>query len=113
MKLYYTIGKEYNLTRKADSFISDKLFRFLDNARQTNIRFLDVGCGTGNYTTKLSSMGLNFCGIDPSKKMLQIARTKSKEIEWKLGSAELIPYCNLTFEGIIAILTIHHWKNLK
>ena len=75
--------------------------------------FLDIGCGTGNYTIALNEMGVEFTGIDPSEEMLKTAKSKSEKINWLKGHVEKIPFSNQTFDGAIATLTIHHWPDLK
>ena len=75
--------------------------------------FLDVGCGTGNYTIALAEKGLIFSGLDPSEKMLGEAKSKAEKINWLLGNAEQIPVAHETFDGVIATLTIHHWDDLQ
>jgi ubiquinone/menaquinone biosynthesis C-methylase UbiE len=67
----------------------------------------------GNYTISLAGSGLKFWGIDPSEKMLRVAKTKSNQPTWLIGSAEKIPANNQTFNGAIAILTIHHWTSIE
>jgi len=112
MKIKYDeIGKEYNLTRKADSLLTENLIKFL--APKTEGIYLDIGCGTGNYTDKFHKRGFRFIGIDPSERMLKKAKNKNSEIDWRIGSAEntgLPPNC---VDGIIGSLTIHHWTNLS
>ena len=110
-KKYDKIGDEYNSTRFADEYLTEKLFQFL-NAQPNEIN-LDIGCGTGNYTVALANKNLNFIGIEPSEKMLEIAKSKSKKIDWRIGSAENIPAENEYFDNVIATLTIHHWTKLN
>ena len=105
------IGNDYNATRKADPFLVERLIHHLNP--QKGQKFLDIGCGTGNYTIKLHQKGLDFIGIDPSSKMLKIALSKSSDIDWQLGKVEKIPFENNSFDGAIATLTIHHWSNLQ
>jgi len=62
---YDRIGDNYNLTRKADTFISDRLFYHLNPDK--NKQYLDLGCGTGNYTIELFKKGVRIIGIDPSE----------------------------------------------
>lgn len=45
---------------------------------------LDLGCGTGNLTHKLISLG-NVTGMDLSVDMLSIANQKSNEVRWLEG----------------------------
>jgi len=108
--LYNTIGTGYNATRQADPFIAGKLYELL--SPKPGGLFLDVGCGTGNYTIALAEKWLDFTGVEPSKKMLETAAVRSLKINWLLGHAEHIPTDGNLFDGAIATLTIHHWKNL-
>ncbi len=108
---YDTIGTGYNSTRKADNYLTEQLLHHLKPTR--NGKYLDIGCGTGNYTIEIQKKGFHFMGIDPSKEMLEKAKRTNKEIEWKLGSAENTGLAKNTLDGIIGCLTIHHWTNLK
>lgn len=38
---------------------------------------LDLGCGTGNMTLRLSDMGFDMIGVDASTEMLEVAREKA------------------------------------
>lgn len=42
---------------------------------------LELGCGTGSVTRRLSKMGYDMIGIDSSEEMLEIAREKEYEYE--------------------------------
>lgn len=109
--LYNTIGKSYNTTRQADPYIAERLFALL--APTPEKFYLDIGCGTGNYTLALAKRGARFYGIDPSETMLHKAREKSTTITWLSGTAEHIPLADGVFSGAIATLTLHHWNNLN
>lgn len=78
--LYNIIGTGYSTTRQSDPYITDRLLQHLDP--QLSEVYLDIGCGTGNYTISLADSGLKFRGIDPSEKMLRVARTKSNKPAW-------------------------------
>lgn len=109
--LYNSIGTGYNTTRQADPYIAGRLFTLL--SPKTNGLYLDIGCGTGNYTIALANKGLNFTGVEPSEKMLDTARAHNQHISWLPGDAEHIPAENELFDDVIATLTIHHWTDLK
>jgi ubiquinone/menaquinone biosynthesis C-methylase UbiE len=109
--LYNSIGLGYNTTRRADPDITGRLFRLL--LPQAGGVYLDIGCGTGNYTIALANKGINFCGVEPSEEMLNVARLKASNVNWQPGSAERIPASDNFFEGGIATLTIHHWTDLQ
>jgi ubiquinone/menaquinone biosynthesis C-methylase UbiE len=109
--LYDRIGTGYNTTRRADPYIAERLFKLLEP--QKDQLFLDIGCGTGNYTIALANKGLNFIGVEPSVEMLDVARSRSSNITWLTGTAEQIPVEDNTFAGVIATLTIHHWAAIN
>lgn len=108
---YDKIGADYNSTRKADPFLTNKLLEHL-NPGKTGI-YLDIGCGTGNYTSALEKKGLRWIGIDPSEKMLGEARLKNSNVDWRIGTAESIVLADNAVDGIIGSLTIHHWNDLE
>ena len=108
---YNTIGHNYNQTRKADPYLTERLFYHL-NPRKSGL-YLDIGCGTGNYTDTLQRKGFDFIGIDPSPKMLEQARSKNQKIDWRIGTAEDTGLSEHSVDGIIGSLTIHHWTDLN
>jgi ubiquinone/menaquinone biosynthesis C-methylase UbiE len=109
--LYNTICENYNSSRRADKYISERIISLLNLNK--GYKYIDVGCGTGNYTIALSNYGGIFIGVDPSKKMLDIAAQSNSSIKWTIGSAEIIPFEDEYFEGGVATLTIHHWENIE
>lgn len=108
---YNTIGKGYNQTRKADSYLAERLLFHLDP--ESEKLYLDIGCGTGNYTNEFQQRGYNFIGIDPSERMLKTAKDKNNQIDWRIGTAENTKLKDCSIDGIIGSLTIHHWNNIN
>ena len=108
---YDTIGKDYNVTRKADPLLTENLIKYLGPTKEGI--YLDIGCGTGSYTHEIQKRGYNFIGIDPSERMLAAAKKRNSKIEWKLGTAENTGLAPNHVDGIIGSLTIHHWTNLE
>ena len=108
---YDKIGVDYNITRQADPYLSSQLLKYLQPHK--NGTYLDIGCGTGNYTNALQRKGYQFIGVDPSKEMLDKAQRKNSNIDWRIGTAENIPLSENSVDGIIASLTIHHWSDLQ
>lgn len=109
--IYDNIGTNYNLTRIADEYLSAQLIHHLKPTKSG--RYLDIGCGTGNYTNELQKNGFDCMGIDPSELMLEKAKRTNNEIQWKIGSAENTGLPKNAVDGIIGFLTIHHWTDLK
>ena len=108
---YDRIGSGYNNTRKPDPYLVDRMLHHLQPSKENY--YLDIGCGTGNYTDQFQKRGFSFIGIDPSETMLSVARDRSTSIDWKQGSAENTLLENESVDGITAGLTIHHWDSLQ
>ncbi len=107
---YDVLGEGYNITRQADDYLAERMYALLQ--AEAGKKYLDVGCGTGNYTIALNQRGIQFTGIDPSEKMLSEARAKNSSIKWLKGRVEELPFNNETFDGVLASLTLHHWQDI-
>jgi ubiquinone/menaquinone biosynthesis C-methylase UbiE len=108
---YNRIGDSYDMTRRADSAIVQALADYL-NLRGAG-QYLDIGCGTGNYTCALAGQGGAWTGLDPSALMLEVARVKSDNIVWHLGAAENLPFEDAGFDGAICTLAVHHFTDIS
>ncbi len=109
MALYDRIGKGYDATRRADPELLARLRAHL--APRPDGRYLDLACGTGNYTRALADSGVNVCGLDASATMLTALRAKAPELELHQGQAEALPFENNTFDGVTCTLAIHHFDD--
>ncbi|MEK6854703.1 MAG: class I SAM-dependent methyltransferase [Nanoarchaeota archaeon] len=80
---------------------------------ERNSKILDVGCGTGNLFSALSSQNKNLrlYGIDISEKMLRIAKTKTR----KKANLRIMPIEKLNdknkFDYVFSIDSFHHYYN--
>lgn len=109
--LYDRIGPSYDQTRAPDPGIVATLVRAI-KPRQDG-RYLDVACGTGNYTIALGGCGLNLTGVDASAKMLAAAQVKSPSSNWVEGLAQELPFEDGAFDGAMCTLAIHHFQDLN
>lgn len=57
------------------------------------LRIADVGCGTGSFAVRLSRLGHQVVGVDPSLQMLDVAqhRDGQQAVNWLLGTAPDLP----------------------
>ncbi len=106
---YNAIGKGYNQTRYADPYLTGRFLYYLEP--QPEGWYLDIGCGTGNYTRAMAQKGYAFTGIDPSSEMLSKARDQYPGMDWRYGRVEELPLENESVDGATAILTTHHWED--
>lgn len=108
--VYDTIGTGYNTTRAADPYLTSRILVHL--APHAGGRYLDVGCGTGNYLTALTRHGLQCIGVDPSATMVAAARGKCQDAPILRATAEQLPLRGAVFDGALAMLTTHHWPDV-
>jgi ubiquinone/menaquinone biosynthesis C-methylase UbiE len=107
--VYNVIGKTYDVTRRADPTIAEKLKKYL--SPQKNGRYIDIGCGSGNYTSALFNHDILIEGIDISEMMLNKARAKYPNIIWHQGDASKLSFADASYNGATCILATHHFKN--
>lgn len=109
--IYDEIGKDYDTTRKADPCILSTLNSLLDVEKGK--RYLDVACGTGNYTSEISKLGGKWFAFDNSDEMLSEARSKSSQVDWRQFDVAELGYESGFFDGSICSLAIHHFPVLN
>lgn len=69
--------------------------------RLTNIKILDVGCGTGAHLRRFIDYGaqpINLSGIDLLPNRIEQARRLNPAIDWRVGSAHDLPYPDACFD---------------
>lgn len=63
-------------------------------------RVLDGGCGTGRTAIELARRGFDIVGVDLDEVMLQQARTKAPQLDWRLGDLSSSAL-DKTFDAIV------------
>src|SRR5215831_13796687 len=93
-----TIAANYDAAR---SYRPDVLRQWLDliatHVPSRPALIVDLGCGTGRFTYPLAErFETRVIGIDPSKKMLEVAskRLADNRVEFQLAAAEHLPLQN-------------------
>ena len=73
-------------------------------------KILDLGCGTGRFTSALAeTFDAVAVGVEPSKAMLDIAILRGDpNIEWKRGQAESIPVVDGDVDLVYMSQVFHH-----
>lgn len=110
LSYYDQIAGGYDDTRRADPYLVSRLSHHLRINPQA--RYLDVGCGTGNYTVALARQGGVWHGVDRSLAMIETARQKSTAVRWQIAESAHLPYHAQFFPGVICTLAIHNFGDL-
>lgn len=73
---------------------------------------LEVGCGTGHWTTFFAKQGFNITGIDISEKMIEKAKSKNiPNTKFEVIDATNLPYDDESVENIICITSLEFIKD--
>lgn len=107
---YDRIGDTYDRTRRADPRIADRLVSLLESVPGASV--LDIGCGTGNYTSALAKRGLTMVGLDLSRTMLAMARAKHPRLPLVCADGAALPFAGGAFAHAVTTLAIHHMADL-
>ncbi len=99
---YDRIGDSYADLRKPDDRIAAAIHGALGGAKTV----LNVGAGTGSYepTDRLVT------AVEPSIEMIR--QRKPGLSEAIQATAEDLPFADASFDAAMAILTIHHWRDI-
>jgi len=70
-------------------------------------KICDVGCGQGELSCRLSSLGADVTGVDLSEKLLAYARDRMERVEWILDDAmELNKLADETYDYVVSSLML-------
>jgi SAM-dependent methyltransferase len=77
-------------------------------AKPTDARILEIGCGTGRWLAELAKPARHCYGIDPSAGMLRQAQQRPAPIDLIHGRGEHLPIPDDSFDLLYAVNVIHH-----
>ena len=76
---------------------------------QAGERILDLGCGDGQLTARISAAGAMVRGFDASPQMAAAARARGLAVDE--GSADSLPYSNDSFDAVFSNAALHWMRN--
>jgi SAM-dependent methyltransferase len=100
---YDAIGRTYSATRGTDPRIAARIWDALGDARTV----VNVGAGTGSYEPP----DRDVTAVEPSAVM--IAQRPPGAAPAVQASAEALPFEDASFDAAMAVLTLHHWSDLR
>ncbi|WP_327287145.1 class I SAM-dependent methyltransferase [Streptomyces sp. NBC_01198] len=99
--VYDRIGTGYRDIRRPDPRLHALITRALDGARSV----VNVGAGAGSY----EPVGAAVTAVDPSRVMLDQHPGAAKV----KASADALPFPDGSFDAAMAVMTVHHWPDLR
>jgi ubiquinone/menaquinone biosynthesis C-methylase UbiE len=77
------------------------------------LRVLDVGCGSGRWTSKFVAAGGEVIGVDKSKVMLKFAKKRAKKAKFLRMDARKLKFTSNSFDFVFESLMLVHVPNWK
>jgi SAM-dependent methyltransferase len=81
--------------------------------RGDGMRFLDVGCGTGDHMARYRARGFEVAGVDGSEKMLEHARANNPGAEIRRADVEAIPFPDCVFDFVLCIEVLRYLPDAR
>lgn len=101
--LYDDIGRDYAVIRRPDPRLAEPIWRALGDARTV----VNVGAGAGSYEPRDREV----TAVEPSEVM--IAQRPPGAAPVVQAAAERLPFADDSFDAAMAVLTVHHWRDLE
>jgi len=99
----------------------EKTYQFLIEKIISKLKYkpsfiLDVGCGTGAFTRRLSGKGHKIIGVDLSDEMLDLSRKNCNGfngISFVKADVERLPFNSGTFDAVLCFAVHHHFLSYE
>jgi SAM-dependent methyltransferase len=77
-------------------------------------KLLEVGCGTGHWSRFFSEYGFEVTGVDVSRRMVDIAKSKNiSDASFQVADGHSLPFVNGTFDITAAITTLEFVRDAE
>jgi len=73
---------------------------------------LDAACGTGRHTARLAQLGHTIIGVDATPEMLEIARRKVPEADFRIGDLRALPIDDASVDLVVCAIAVSHLPDL-
>jgi len=103
-------GQIWNWESPAGKRRWERRVAMLTNHISPEMVVLELGCGTGYYTSELEKTRARITAIDISPELLSAAssKVKSDRVTFKLDNAYEMSFENETFDTVVGISVLHH-----
>ena len=103
----YDQWEEFKIVTQAEEKV---LLSLVEDLEETDV--LDIGCGTGRYAKRLEDLGVRVVGMDVSRKMIQVAKAKTRKSSYVVADGSHLPLRDGAFHLVLSALVINHIKDL-
>jgi ubiquinone/menaquinone biosynthesis C-methylase UbiE len=89
--------------------VEQALTAFVEGTRTDRERVLEVGCGGGHWLRRLAESTVKVFGLDPSARMLSVARAALGGACLVRGRAEALPFAEAICGRVFCVNALHHF----
>lgn len=107
-KFYDLSARKYAAEWYPNEMMLPSIKEFVSLLPTPDARVLDLGCGPGQESMRLSAEGVRVTGIDYSAESIKIAKEKNATIDFRLMSYDDIDESLGKFDGIFSCSSIIH-----
>ena len=76
-------------------------------------KLLDVGCGSGLFSSKAAALGNHVTGIDASEPLIEQAKKRIPSVTFLTGEMETLPFDNETFDVVCGFNSFQYAEDVK
>lgn len=103
-------GEVWNWESPAGKLRWARRVKMLSSHLRPEMTVLELGCGTGYFTSELVRSGAEIVAIDVSPDLLQIARAQhsAPNVRYELQNAYALSYPDASFDSVVGSSVLHH-----
>ena len=102
---YDSFAVSFSQTR---DYVPENIVAFLEEFARRGDRVLDIGCGNGRLFPVFESKKTNYCGVDISSALIEIAGRKHPSANFAVADALSLPFAAGAFDLAVSWAVLHH-----
>ena len=99
---------QQKFTDGVDPEYEEQLLPLVDEYLAGATRVLDIGCGEGQVARRISKLGAEVAGIDPTAAQVAVARERGGGPRYARAGAEAMPLRDASFDAAVSCLVFEH-----
>lgn len=94
---------------KLTSRVVDALLDAAGVGASAGVRVLDLATGPGYAASAAAERGADVVGVDVAEAMVELARRRAPEVEFRVGHAEALPFGDRSFDAVVGNFAVMHF----